>query len=243
MKNISKIGVIIMDTTLNKTDHIRGGIVIDQPADNNRGHKGLYEKYVLPRVIHFVCGLKPMMEQRRKIVPQASGRVLEIGIGSGRNLPFYDPERVAHVWGLDPSAEMWALSKKSRKKVGFDVEFINSGAETIPLDDHSADTVLITYALCTIPDVSAALAEIRRALKPGGRVLFCEHGAAPDASVLKWQNRLNPVWQKIAGGCHLNRQVFLMFEQSGFSVQEMDASYIPGWKPASFNYRGMALPR
>ena len=144
---------------------------------------------------------------------------------------------------LIPRRRCGPWQKKNRESVNFDLEFIHSGAENIPLDDNSADTVLITYVLCSIPDVAAALAEIRRALKPGGRVLFCEHGAAPDASVLKWQNRLNPVWQKIAGGCHLNRQVFLMFEQSGFSVQEMDASYIPGWKPASFNYRGMAMPR
>lgn len=229
-----------METIVNKTDAYYDNRRRDEIID---GRHGIYEKYVMPRAIHFVCGLKPMMDQRRKIVPRATGRVLEIGIGSGRNLPFYNSDRITHVWGLDPSPEMWALSKKNRESVNFDLEFIHSGAESIPLDDNSADTVLITYALCTIPDVTAALAEVRRVLKPGGSVLFCEHGTAPDASVLKWQNRLNPVWKKIAGGCHLNRQVPLIFEQSGFSVQEMDASYIPGWKPASFNYRGMAQPR
>lgn len=226
-----------METTLNKSD------VFYESGRSDKVRKvshGFYEKYVLPRIIHFVCGLTPMMKQREKTVPEATGRVLEIGIGSGLNLPFYDPDRIKHLWGLDPSTEMWALSKKTRKKVGFDVEFINSEAENIPLDDHSADTVLITYALCTIPDVSAALAEIRRVLKPGGRILFCEHGAAPDENIYRWQNRLNPVWQKLGGGCHLNRRVPILLEQSGLSIQQMDASYIPGWKPVSFNYRGMA---
>lgn len=232
-----------MDTISNKTDHFYESYLNDRITDNKREHKGLYEKYILPRVIHFVCGLKPMMQQRQKTVPQATGRVLEIGIGSGLNLPFYNPDKVKHLWGLDPSAEMWALGKKAREKVDFDIEFIKSGAENIPIDDHSADTVLITYSLCTIPDVSAALGEVRRVLKPGGRVLFCEHGAAPDEAVMRWQNRLNPVWQKIGGGCHLNRRIPLLLEQSGFSLQEMEASYIMGWKPASFNYRGTATLR
>jgi ubiquinone/menaquinone biosynthesis C-methylase UbiE len=184
-----------------------------------------------------------MMKQRQKTVPQATGRVLEIGIGSGLNLPFYNPDKVEHLWGLDPSSEMWTFSKKAREKVGFDVEFINSGAENIPLDDNSADTVLFTYALCTIPDVPTALSEIRRVLKPGGCVLFCEHGAAPDEAVMRWQNRLNPIWQKIGGGCHLNRRIPMLLEQSGFILQELEASYIMGFKPASFNFWGAATLR
>jgi ubiquinone/menaquinone biosynthesis C-methylase UbiE len=232
-----------MDTILNKTDHLHEAYLNDQIHGKEETRKRLYEKYILPRIIHFVCGLTPMMKQRQKTVPQATGRVLEIGIGSGLNLPFYNPDKVEHLWGLDPSSEMWTLSKKTRKKIGFDVEFINSGAENIPLDDQSADTVLITYALCTIPDVSAALGEVRRVLKPGGRVLFCEHGAAPDEAVIRWQNRLDPIWQKIGGGCHLNRRIPMLLEQSGFALQELEASYIMGFKPASFNYRGTATLR
>jgi SAM-dependent methyltransferase len=232
-----------MDTTSSKTDHFHESYLNDRITDNKRDRKGLYEKYVLPRVIHFVCGLKPMMEQRQKTVPQATGRVLEIGIGSGLNLPFYNPDKVKHLWGLDPSPEMWSLAKKTRQTVGFEVEFIESGAENIPLDDHSADTVLITYALCTIPDAHAALSEVRRVLKPGGQLVFCEHGAAPEESVMRWQNRLDPVWQKLAGGCHLNRRIPLMLEQSGFTLQEMDASYIMSIKLASYNYRGTATLR
>jgi SAM-dependent methyltransferase len=232
-----------MDMTLIKTDQIHEAYLYDRIIDNKEARKGLYEKYVLPRIIHFVCGLTPMMKQRQKTVPQATGRVLEIGIGSGLNLPFYNPDKVEHLWGLDPSAEMWALAKKAGRMVDFNMEFIKSGAENIPLDDHSADTVLITYALCTIPDVPAALGEVRRVLKPGGRVLFCEHGAAPDESVLRWQNRLNPLWKKLVGGCHLNRRIPLLLEQSGFILQGMDASYIMGFKLASFNYRGTATLR
>jgi len=229
-----------MDTTLNKIEHLHKSYVDDRNMEKERKRKGAYEKYMLPRIIHFVCGLSPMMQQRQKTVPLATGRVLELGIGSGLNLPFYNSDHVEHLWGLDPSAEMWALSKKVRKRTGFNVEFLNSGAEEIPLDDQSADTVLITYALCTIPDVAAALGEVRRVIKPGGRVLFCEHGAAPDETVMRWQNRLNPLWQKLGGGCHLNRRIPELLEHAGFAIREMDASYIKGFKPASFNYRGMA---
>jgi SAM-dependent methyltransferase len=228
---------------LNRTDQFHEAYLNDRIPGKKEARKGLYEKYILPRIIHFVCGLSHMMKQRQKTVPEATGRVLEIGIGSGLNLPFYNPDKVDHLWGLDPSAEMWALAKKAGRKIGFDMEFIKSGAEMIPLDDHSADTVLITYALCTIPDVSAALGEIRRVLKPAGRVLFCEHGAAPDEAVLRWQNRLNPVWQKLGGGCHLNRRIPMLLEQSGFALQELEAAYIMGFKPASFNYRGAATLR
>ena len=215
----------------------------EQTTDKEKDRAGFYERYVLPRVIHFVCGLKPMMQQRQRTVPQAEGRVLEIGIGSGLNLPYYNPAKIEHLWGLDPSPEMWSLAKKARETVEFDVEFMKSGAENIPLDDDSADTVLITYAVCTIPDVPSALGEIRRVLKPGGQLLFCEHGAAPGAVVNRLQNWLNPVWKKIGGGCHLNRKIPELIEQSGFRVQEMDASYIMGLKFASFNYRGTATSR
>jgi len=201
---------------------------------------GFYEKYVLPNLVHFVCGQKQTMKQREKIVPQATGRVLEIGIGSGLNIPYYDPEKVDHLWGIDPSAEMWAIARKNALEHHLDAEFIESGAEAIPLDDNTADTVVMTYTLCTIPDPRSALQEIRRVLKPGGNLLFCEHGEAYDKNVLRWQNRVNPLWRKMAGGCNLNRPVPGLLEDSGFTITGMETCYIPGWKPACFNYWGTA---
>lgn len=200
----------------------------------------IYEKYILPRIINFTCGLKPMMKQREKVVPLAEGRVLEIGIGSGLNLPFYTAGKVEHVWGLDPSRATWALAQDRLGKLNFDVEFLEASAEDIPLDSGSADTVLITYTLCTIPGVLSALREARRILKSDGSLLFCEHGLAPDESVQRWQNRLNPIWKKIGGGCNLNRPIPRLIEQAGFRIRSMDTMYIPGWKPASFNYWGVA---
>jgi len=200
----------------------------------------IYDKYLLPRLVDLTCGLKPMMKQREKIVPLAEGRVLEIGIGSGLNLPFYTPGKVKHLWGIDPSPESWALARDKRGKLDFDIEFIEAFAEDIPLDSGSVDTVLITYTICTIPDVMSALGEARRVLRSDGRLLFCEHGLAPDESVQRWQNRLNPIWKRIGGGCNLNRPVPYLIEQAGFSIRDMESMYIPGWKPASFNYWGVA---
>jgi ubiquinone/menaquinone biosynthesis C-methylase UbiE len=202
---------------------------------------GFYDTYLLPRIVHFTCGATPAMKQRRKIVPLASGRVLEIGIGSGLNIPLYDTDRVEHLWGLDPSAEMWAIALKNADAHRLDAEFIQSGAEAIPLDDDVADTVVMTYTLCTVPHPAAALAEIRRVLKPGGRLLFCEHGLAPDAGVRRWQHRVNPLWRKLAGGCNLDRPVDDLLAQAGFRCPDLQTRYIPGWKPACYNYWGTAL--
>jgi SAM-dependent methyltransferase len=203
---------------------------------------GFYSKYVLPRATHFACSLKPAMLQRGKVVPLASGRVLEIGIGSGLNLPFYSPGKIDHLWGLDPSCENWALLEGKRAPVDFEVEFLEACAEAIPLDDASADSILITYTMCSLPDVQQALQDMRRVLKPGGQLIFCEHGAAPDAGVRRWQDRLNPLWRRVSGGCNLNRPISELLKQGGFTIQEMEAAYIPGWKPASFNYWGTARP-
>jgi ubiquinone/menaquinone biosynthesis C-methylase UbiE len=203
---------------------------------------GIYQKHFLPRLVHLACDSKPTMKQREKIVPLAEGRVLEIGIGSGLNLPFYAPDRIKHLWGLDPSREMWALAQKQLSGLDFDIEFIEAPAEGIPLEDSAADTVVITYTLCTIPDVHSALQEARRVLKPGGRLVFCEHGLAPDERVRKWQNRLNPLWKRIGGGCNLNRPIPELIEQGGFRIRGMESMYIPGWKPASFDYWGTADP-
>ncbi len=204
---------------------------------------GLYSRYVLPRVVHLTCSAKPTMRQRKKLVPLALGRVLEVGIGSGLNLPFYDPANVTRVWGLDPSNEMIEMAADAAKGVAFDVDLVLAGSEEIPLDRDSVDTVLMTYALCTISDSEPALREMARVLKQGGRLLFCEHGLALDASVRRWQHRINPIWRRLAGGCHLNRDIPDLVQKGGFEIKGIETMYIPGWRPACFNYWGAAEAR
>jgi ubiquinone/menaquinone biosynthesis C-methylase UbiE len=202
---------------------------------------GLYDKYILPHFLNCACGSKPINYQRQKVVPLAEGVVLEIGIGSGLNLPFYQSANIEKLYGLDPSSELNELAKKVALKHQIPVEFILAGAENIPLPDNHVDTVMLTYTLCTIPDVPAANREIRRVLKPGGRMIFCEHGAAPDQNVARWQNRINPVWGKIAGGCNLNRDIPGLITQAGFSIQSMQEMYLPSTpKFAGYNYWGTA---
>lgn len=204
---------------------------------------GLYDRYILPKVVHFTCGLKPNMRQRAKVVPRAHGRVLEIGIGSGLNLPYYDSAKVSKVWGLDPSSEMTQMARRAAALLPFEVEFIGLPGDEIPLEDSSIDTVVVTYTLCTIPDTAPALRQISRVLRPGGELVFCEHGAAPDASIRRWQDRLNPMWKRIGGGCNLNRPIPALIEAGGFRIKSLDTMYIPGWRPASFNYWGAAVPQ
>jgi ubiquinone/menaquinone biosynthesis C-methylase UbiE len=204
---------------------------------------GLYSRYVLPKVVHFTCGLKPNMRQREKVVPSARGRVLEIGIGSGLNLPYYDSAKVSKVWGLDPSPEMTKMAKRTAGSLPFEVEFIGLPGDEIPLEDNSVDTVVVTYTLCTIPETTPALRQMSRVLRPGGELIFCEHGAAPDARVRRWQDRLNPIWKQLGGGCNLNRPIPALIEAGGFRIKSLDTMYIPGWRPASYNYWGTAVPR
>ena len=166
-----------------------------------------YDRTLLPHLLDFACGMRPIRLQREKIVPLAWGRVLEVGIGTGLNMPFYDPARVRYIVGVDPALQMHRLAAKRIARAGLDVELVGVAAETIPLEDASIDTVVVTYTLCTIPDPVTALKEMRRVLVPGGSLLFCEHGRAPDENVRRWQTRLQPHWQKIAGGCQLDRDV------------------------------------
>lgn len=201
----------------------------------------LYEKHILPNLVHFACSLRPAMLQREKIVPLARGRVLEIGVGSGLNLPYYDAGKVSKLWGLDPSPEMLRRAEARAKTVSFEVDFIDLPGEEIPLLDSSVDTVLVTYTLCTIADIDRTLQEMARVLKPDGHMLFCEHGAAPTARVRRWQDLINPVWKRLGGGCHLNREIPKLIEQGGFRIEKLEASYIPGWRPASYNYWGTAV--
>ena len=203
---------------------------------------GWYEDRILPRMINLACSAKPTMKQREKIVPLAEGDVLEIGIGSGLNLPFYDEHKVRKVWGLEPSEGMRKLAAKKLEGRSLDFEFIDLPGEEIPLESESVDTVVVTYTLCTIPDAVSALDGMRRVLKPGGRLLFCEHGAAPDQSVRRWQDRLNPGWRKIGGGCNMNRDIPEMITAAGFEIVNDERMYIPGLRILSYNYWGSAVP-
>jgi ubiquinone/menaquinone biosynthesis C-methylase UbiE len=201
---------------------------------------GLYDKYVLPNAIVWACKQKSTMKQREKIIPLASGNVLEIGIGSGLNLPFYNKKKVTHLTAIDPSAAIWKKNSFDTNTLGFEFDFIEAFSENIPAANNSFDTVVITYALCTIQDTDKAFDEIKRVLKKDGKLLFCEHGKAPDKKIVRWQNMLNPFWKKIGGGCNLNRDIPFMIEHNGFKILKLEKMYIPGWKPASFNYWGIA---
>jgi ubiquinone/menaquinone biosynthesis C-methylase UbiE len=201
----------------------------------------LYSRYILPYLLDSAMSAKPIMRQRQKVVPLARGRVLEIGIGAGQNLAFYDPSAVTHVWGLEPEDGMRRRAQKRAQNLPFTVEFLGLEAERIPLDDHSADTVLVTYTLCSIPHVAQALAGMRRVLKPGGELIFCEHGEAPDQSVAAWQRRLQPIWGCIGGGCHLGRPIPKLLQDAGFVIDRLETMYLPKTpKFAGYNYWGAA---
>jgi ubiquinone/menaquinone biosynthesis C-methylase UbiE len=200
-----------------------------------------YERYLLPRLIHCVCGSAVIEHQRRRVVPGARGRVLEIGFGSGLNLPHYDQARVDCIWALEPSASMRALAAPRVAASGLEVRWLELGGEAVPLPDHSVDTVLMTYTLCTIADTAAALAQVRRVLRPEGKLLFCEHGAAPDAGVRRWQHRLDGVWRRLAGGCHLDRDIPALIAGGGFCIDALQSAYLPGTpRFAGYNSWGTA---
>ena len=202
---------------------------------------GLYDRYILPGLINAACSARPINRQRMKIVPQAEGVVLELGFGSGLNLPFYDAAKVTRLIALEPSKGMLAKAEDKAKEAKFPVDVLAETAEKLSLDDASVDTVLVTYSLCTISDPVSALNAARRVLKPGGRLLFCEHGRAPDEAVYRSQKRIEPVWKVIGGGCHLTREIPKLVTAAGFGVDAMETMYLPKsprW--AGFNYWGVA---
>ncbi len=201
----------------------------------------LYDRYILPTVIHLACSSKPNMKQREKVVPLAEGEVLEIGLGSGLNVPYYDTTKVRKVWGLEPSEGMRKLARKKLADSTLELEMIDLPGEEIPLESSSVDTVVITYTLCSIPDAERALKGVRRVLRPGGRLLFCEHGLAPDQGVRRWQHRLNPAWRRLAGGCNINRDIPDLLQSSGFRIVVDERMYIPGVRFLSYNYWGSAV--
>ena len=200
----------------------------------------LYDRHVLPTLLDFACGMKAINRQRQKVVPKATGKVLEIGIGTGLNMRHYDAAKVEKIIGLDPAMQMHRLAKKRIEKTGLSVELMGLPAEQIPLPDASIDTIVMTYTLCTIPEPVQALKEMRRVLKPGGKLLFCEHGVAPDEPVQRMQNRLQPMWGKLAGGCHLNRDIPALLKAGGFQVGDIETMYVPGPKAFTYNYWGAA---
>lgn len=202
---------------------------------------GFYDRHILPRLLNAAMSTKPIAYQRKKVVPRCEGRVLEIGFGAGHNLPFYDASKVSHIWALEPAAEMRARAAERVSQSPIALEFLDLPGERISLDDEAADTVLVTYTLCTIPDVHKALGEMRRVLKPSGRMIFCEHGEAPDAGVKRWQERLTPLWKAIGGGCHLGRPIPSLIADAGFRVEGLETMYLPGTPHfAGFNYWGSA---
>jgi ubiquinone/menaquinone biosynthesis C-methylase UbiE len=200
-----------------------------------------YNNFILPRLCHLAMRNRRLVPYRERVIGGAEGRVLEIGIGSGLNLPFYRAP-VSEIVALEPAPRLIAMAQRSVRPPAIRVSFIEGSAEAIPLDDHSIDTVVTTWTLCTIPQVATALGEMRRVLKPGGRLLFVEHGLAPDESVRRWQDRLTPAWTCISGGCHLNRPIRTIIELAGFRCDRLKTGYMPGPKPMTFIYEGSARP-
>jgi len=201
---------------------------------------GFYDRHILPHVLDCACATKPIRKQREKIIPLAHGDVVEIGIGSGHNLPYYDQDKVTKLIGIDPDANVWKKAAPNRAKFHKPLERLGLSGESIPLPDACADTVVVTYSLCTIPDPVKALVEMKRLLKPGAKLLFCEHGQAPDANVHTWQTRIDPMWKRIAGGCHSGRNIPSLLKSAGLKIDVMEEMYIPGPKILSYNYWGQA---
>lgn len=202
---------------------------------------GFYEDRILPHLVHLAMRRDTFSAYRRRLVPSAQGLVLEIGVGSGLNLPLYT-HAATHVIGLDRSPRLLSMARQVHPETGVPIELIEGSAESLPMEGGSVDTVVTTWTLCTIPDVVAALREMRRVLKPSGELLFVEHGRSPDAKVRRWQDRLTPVWKRLGGGCHLNRPIRELLEGSGFRIERIETGYMKGPKPMAFMYEGSARP-
>ena len=197
---------------------------------------------MLPHLLHLAMRQDTFVAYRRRVVSSAHGLVLEVGAGSGLNIPFYTGAST-HVVGLDPSTRLLAKARQLQRASASSVDLIAGSAESLPLEDESIDTVVTTWTLCSIPDVETALREVRRVLKPSGQLLFVEHGRALDERVRRWQDRLTPAWKRLAGGCHLNRPIRQLVEDAGFEIERVDTAYMKGPKPLTFMYEGRARPR
>ena len=202
---------------------------------------GFYERRILPQLIDFGMRRQPLGKLREELVGRARGRVLEIGIGSGRNLPFY-PRDLEILLGLDPSGALLQMARRQATWVHFPVELSEGRAEDIPLDDHAVDHVVMTWTLCSVADPAKALSEVRRVLRPGGSLLFIEHGRSPDPGVRRWQERLTPLWRRLAGGCHLDRPIDRLIQAAGLRLAEIETGYlVPGPRVATYHYHGRAI--
>jgi ubiquinone/menaquinone biosynthesis C-methylase UbiE len=199
---------------------------------------GFYSDIILPRL----CDLKQLVPYRERVIGAAEGRVLEIGVGSGLNLPFYRPP-VREILALEPAPRLMTMARSASRASSMPVTFLEASAEAIPLDKHSVDTIVTTWTLCSIPQAATALADMRRVMRPGGKLLFVEHGLAPDEGVRRWQKWLTPTWRRISGGCHLNRPIRSMIEAAGFRIDRIETGYMPGPKPMTFMYEGSARPK
>ena len=206
---------------------------------------GLYARYVLPKLIDTACAQKPLSEIRAQYVSKASGRVLEIGFGTGLNLSHYPAGDAAPtaLWALEPAADIAALARRRLAETPLAVTVMQACAERIPMPDATFDTVLSTWTLCSVPNVYRALDELRRVLKPHGKFIFAEHGASPEPAVLRWQRRLAPAWKLVGGGCHLSRRADELIAAAGFRIDELETGYLPGPRIAMFTYRGVAAKR
>jgi len=200
----------------------------------------LYDRFVLPRLIDLAMRQRPILDYRRRVVPAASGRVLEIGVGSGLNLPFY-PSAVSEVVGVDPSEELLDRARRRVGEAAVPVRLLRGSATALDVADASIDTVVVTWTLCSIPDPLLALREMRRVLRPKGRLLFVEHGLSRDAGVARWQHRLTPLWRRVAGGCHLDRPIGDLVRTAGFDLSQLATGYAPGPRPMSYMYEGRAV--
>lgn len=202
---------------------------------------GFYDDCILPHLVNLAMRNRRLILYRERVIAAAEGRVLEIGVGSGLNLPLYSAQ-VREIVGLEPAPRLLAMSPRLASRLLLPVKFIEGSAESIPLEDRSIDTVVTTWTLCTIPAVTQALREMHRVLSPNGQLLFVEHGLAPDDNVRKWQDRLTPAWKRISGGCHLNRPIRTIVENAGFGITRLETGYMKGPNPLTFLYEGSATP-